>query len=86
MRPELRHWFWYEKFTTLFLKECPLIEFMTEDRKAKISDLLKQVSYEIAGGLRYKVDEAKAITEAPKPVERSEIDPEAIEKLKKLEM
>lgn len=85
MRPELSHWFWYEKFSVLFMKECPLLEFMTPDRKAKISDLLKQVAYEIAGGLRYKVDEARALTPQI-TAESSEIDQEAAVNLKKLEL
>lgn len=88
MRPELSHWFWYEKFSVLLLKECTLLEFMPPERKQKISDLLKQISYEIAGGLRYKVEEAKKIIDTgenpQESIENSEINTEAAEKLRKL--
>lgn len=84
MRPELSHWYWYEKLTTILMKESPLIEFMPKDRKEKISDLLKQISYEIAGGLRNKVDEARKIANIQHPVEKVELNQDAVEKLRKL--
>lgn len=85
MRPELSHWHWYEKFSVILLKECPLIEFMPADRKAKISDLLKQVAYEIAGGLRYKVNAARIDTSEPQlPEEDMSINHDALERVKKM--
>lgn len=87
MRPEFSHWYWYEKLSKEILKNNPLVEFIDQERKNKISDLMKQVAYEIAGGLRARSygNNSVSSTEEVKP-EPVQLNQDAVEKLKKLSL
>lgn len=81
MRQEFSHWFWYEKLSREILKNNPLIEFIDQERKNKISELMKQVAYEIAGGIR-----TRNYGPIPAKIESSTLNQDAVEMLKKLSL
>lgn len=78
MFKEHSHWTWYERLTGFLVKNYPQIQNIEPGRRAKISALLKQASYEIAGGLRYGDSDTSTKNDT------SELNEEAVKKLKDL--
>lgn len=82
MRQEFSHWYWYEKISSNLLKNYPVIELIDQDRKKKVSELLKQVAYEIAGGLRGRAMNSEMVHES----QETQINLDAVKRLKELSL